>query len=184
MSTSNLNQGIWRATHSSNFAWRIPWTEETGSLWSVGSKRVGWHLVNSEFYVALFLSLYFSFLFFLFLIEVSWLSWSWRSFFYSSVYSFHLFISSASVRSIPFLSFIVPIFAWTVPLVSLIFLKRSLVFPILLLSSISMHWLLRKAFLSLCYSLELSIQITMILQLKNNIILQIKNNITLLFNII
>ena len=37
----------------------------------------------------------------------------------------HLFlISSASVRSIPFLSFIEPIFAWNVPLVSLIFLKR------------------------------------------------------------
>ena len=34
-------------------------------------------------------------------------------------------------------------------LVSLIFLKRSLVFPILLFSSISLHWLLRKAFLSL-----------------------------------
>ena len=36
-----------------------------------------------------------------------------------------------------------------VPLVSLIFLKRSLVFPILLFSSISLHRLLRKAFLSL-----------------------------------
>ena len=36
---------------------------------------------------------------------------------------------SASVRSIPFLSFIEPIFAWNVPLVSLISLKRSLVFP-------------------------------------------------------
>ena len=61
----------------------------------------------------------------------SWLSGSWRSFQYSSsVYSYHFFlISSASVRSIPFLSFIVPIFAWNVPLVSLIFLKRSLVFP-------------------------------------------------------
>ena len=48
------------------------------------------------------------------------------------MYSFHLFlISSASVRSIPFLSLIVPIFALNVPLVSLIFLKRSLVFPIL-----------------------------------------------------
>ena len=35
------------------------------------------------------------------------------------------------------------------PLVSLIFLKRSLVFPILLSSSISLHWSLRKAFLSL-----------------------------------
>ena len=53
------------------------------------------------------------------------------------------------IKSIPFLSFIEPIFAWNVPLVSLIFLKRSLVFPILLLSSISLHWLLRKAFLSL-----------------------------------
>ena len=61
-------------------------------------------------------------------ITPSWLSGSWRCFLYSySVYSCHLFlISSASVRSIPFLSFIVPIFAWHVPLVSLIFLKRSL----------------------------------------------------------
>ena len=80
-----------------------------------------------------------------------WLSWSWRSFLYSSsVYSCHLFlISSASVRSIPFLPFIVPIFAWNVPLVSLIFLKRSLGFLILLFSSISLHWSLRKAFLPL-----------------------------------
>ena len=56
---------------------------------------------------------------------------------------------SASVMSIPLLSFIEPIFAWNVPSVSLIFLKRSLVFPILLFSFISLHWLLRKAFLSL-----------------------------------
>ena len=79
-----------------------------------------------------------------------WLSESWRSFLYSSfVYSCHLLISSASVRSIPFLSFIEPIFAWNVALVSLIFLKRSLVFPILLFSFISLHWSLRKAFLFL-----------------------------------
>ena len=84
-------------------------------------------------------------------ITPSWLSGSWRSFLYSSsVYSYHLFlISSTSVRSIPYLSFIEPIFAWNVPLVSLIFLKRSLVFPILLFSSISLHWSVRKAFLSL-----------------------------------
>jgi len=84
-------------------------------------------------------------------ITASWSSGSWRCFLYCSfVYSCHLFlISSASVRSIPFLSFIVPIFAWNVPLVSLIFLKRSLDFPILLFSSISLHWSLRKAFLSL-----------------------------------
>ena len=79
-----------------------------------------------------------------------WLSGSWRSFLYSSSYSCHLFLtSSASVRSIGFLPFIEPIFERNVPLVSLIFLKRFLVFPILLLSSISLHWSLRKAFLSL-----------------------------------
>ena len=60
-----------------------------------------------------------------------WLSGSWWSLLYSSVYSCHLFlISSASVRSTPFLSFIVPIFAWKFPLVFLIFLTRSLVHSI------------------------------------------------------
>ena len=72
-------------------------------------------------------------------IKPLWLSGSWRSFLYSSyVYSCHLFLtSSASVRSTPFLSFIEPNFAWYVPLVSLIILKRSSVFPTLLFSSIS-----------------------------------------------
>ena len=41
------------------------------------------------------------------------------------------------------------IFSWNILLVCLIFLKRSLVFPILLFSSISLHWSLRKAFSSL-----------------------------------
>ena len=84
-------------------------------------------------------------------ITQSWLSGSLRSFSHSSpVYSCHLvLIPSASVTSILLLSFIVPIFAWNVHLVSLISLKRSLVFPILLFSSISLHWSLRKAFLSL-----------------------------------
>ena len=60
-------------------------------------------------------------------ITISWLSGSCRSFWYSSsVYSCQLLlISSASVRSIQFLSYIMPIFAWNVPLVSLMFLKRS-----------------------------------------------------------
>ena len=67
----------------------------------------------------------------------------------SSLYSCHLFlISSAFVRSIPFLSFIVPIIEWNIPLVSLIFLKSSLVFPILLFSSISLHYSFRKFLLS------------------------------------
>ena len=86
-------------------------------------------------------------------ITPSWLSGLWRSFFYSSsVYSCHLFLtSSASVRSVPFLSFIVPIFAWNVPLVSLIFLKRSLVFSHLLFSSIYLHWSLGSLYLSLLF---------------------------------
>ena len=29
------------ATHSSILAWRIPWTEESGGLWSIGGQRVG-----------------------------------------------------------------------------------------------------------------------------------------------
>ena len=47
------------------------------------------------------------------------------------------------------MSFIKPIFTCNVPLISLIFWKRSLVFLIVLFSSISLHWLLRKDFLSL-----------------------------------
>ena len=29
------------ATHSSNVAWKIPWTEEPGGLQTMGSQRVG-----------------------------------------------------------------------------------------------------------------------------------------------
>ena len=69
------------------------------------------------------------------------LSGSWRYFVYSSsVCSYHFFlIPSAAFWPIPFLYFIVPVFAWNIPLESLIFLKRSLVFPILC-SSMSLHW--------------------------------------------
>ena len=34
----SLEEGM--ATHSSILAWRIPWTEEPGRLWSIGSQRV------------------------------------------------------------------------------------------------------------------------------------------------
>ena len=34
-----LEKGM--AAHSSTLAWRIPWTEEPGGLWSMGSQRVG-----------------------------------------------------------------------------------------------------------------------------------------------
>ena len=64
-----------------------------------------------------------------------WLSRSLRPFlFSSSVYSCHLFLSSAYVRSLLFLSFIVPILSWNVPLISPIFLRQSL---LLLLSRFS-----------------------------------------------
>ena len=86
-------------------------------------------------------------------ITPSWLSGSLRPFLYSSsVYSYHLLISFASVRSIQFLSYIVPTFAWNVPLVSLIFLKRSLVFPIVCLPLFLciVHWW-RLSYLSLLF---------------------------------
>ena len=84
-------------------------------------------------------------------ITPSWLSGSWRSFLYnSSVHSCHLFlISSASVRFIPFLSALSSPSLHEMFPVSLIFLKKSLDFPFLLFSSISLHWPLRKAFFSL-----------------------------------
>ena len=92
----------------------------------------------------------------------SWLSASWRSFLYSSsVYFCHLFlISSASVRSIPFLSFIVPIFAWNIPLVSN-FLDEisSLSYCIVFLYFFAL--ITEECFLnSPCYSLELRIQVS------------------------
>ena len=91
-----------------------------------------------------------------------WLSRSLKPFLYNSlVYSFHLFlISSTSVWSLMFPSFITPKLAWNVPLVSPVFLKRSLVFPILLLSSISLYYSFQKPFSFFsCYSLELCIQL-------------------------
>ena len=91
----------------------------------------------------------------------SWLSWSWRSFLYSSfMYSCHLFlISSASVRSITFLSFIEPIFAWNNSLGISNFLKEisSLSHSIIFLYFFAL--ITEEGFLiSPCYSLELCIQ--------------------------
>ena len=89
-----------------------------------------------------------------------WLSRSLRPFlFSSSVYSCHFLISSAYVRSLLFLSFIMPLLARNVPLITPVFLKRYLVFPILYFSFISFHCSFKKAFLSLLAILwELCIQ--------------------------
>ena len=65
----------------------------------------------------------------------------------------HFLTSSVSGRSLLLLSFIMPILAWNIPLISPIFLKGSLVFPILLFSSISLHVHLRRPpYLSLLFS--------------------------------
>ena len=75
------------------------------------------------------------------------------------MYSCHLLISYSSVRFLPFLSSLVPIFAWNGALISPIFLKSFLVFPIVLFSSTSLHCAFKKASLSLLdiqYSLKWS----------------------------
>ena len=83
------------------------------------------------------------------------LSRSVRHFLHSSPgYSCYLFlVSSASVRSLLFLSFIMPILVWNVPLISPVFLKRSLVFPIVSFSLfLCIDYLRRPSHLSLLFS--------------------------------
>ena len=73
-----------------------------------------------------------------------------KTFYYYFCVFCHLFlISSASFRLLSFLFFTLPILEWNVPFVPPVFLKKSLVFPILLFSSISLHCSFKKAFLSL-----------------------------------
>ena len=36
------------ATHSTLLAWKIPWTEESGGLWSMGLQRVGHDLATKQ----------------------------------------------------------------------------------------------------------------------------------------
>ena len=93
------------------------------------------------------------------MIKPSWFSGSFISFFYSSVYSCHFFlISSASVRSITFMSFIEPIFAWNSLGISnyleeITSLSHSVVFLYFFALIIEESF-----FISPCYSLELCIQ--------------------------
>ena len=69
-------------------------------------------------------------------------------------------ISSAFVQTLPFLFFIVPTMAWNVPVISPISLMRSLVLLILLFSSLYWHCSFKSPLISLCYSLELCIQLS------------------------
>ena len=83
----------------------------------------------------------------------SWLSGSPRSFLYSfSVNSWYLLlISSASVCFLTISVLYLPFLGWNIPLISPVFLRIFLVFPILFIFPplISLHCSLRKAFLSL-----------------------------------
>ena len=91
-----------------------------------------------------------------------WLSGSWRSFLYSSVYSCHLFlISSASVRSIPFLSFIEPIFACSLGICNFLEEISSLCHSVVLYFFALIAE--EGCRISACYSLELCIQIPLIM---------------------
>ena len=36
-----------KATPSSTLAWKVPWTEEPGGLWSIGLQRFGHDISNS-----------------------------------------------------------------------------------------------------------------------------------------
>ena len=116
------------ATHSSILAWRTPWTEKPGRLQFTEKQRVRYKWSDLA-------------------------CRSLRPFLYSSsVCACHLFISSASVRSLPFLSFIMPILAWNFPLVFPIFLKRSLLFPIYCFPLFLCVVHLRSSYLSLLFS--------------------------------
>ena len=77
--------------------------------------------------------------------------WALKIVLYSSSVYHHIFlVSSASVRSIPF---IISILAWNVPLLCPVFLKRSLVFPILLfLPFLCIVHSRRPSYLSLLFS--------------------------------
>ena len=97
-----------------------------------------------------------------------WLSESWRSFLHSSsVCSCYLLISSASVRSIPFLSFIEPIFAWNVPLVISNFLEEIFRLSHSIVFLYFFALIIEEGFLiSPCYSLELCIQMGFLFLLR------------------
>ena len=46
---SRWSNGEGDGTHSSTLAWKIPWTEEPGRLWSMGSQRIGHNWVTNSF---------------------------------------------------------------------------------------------------------------------------------------
>ena len=93
-------------------------------------------------------------------ITPSWLSGPWRSFLCnSSVFSYHRFWkSSASVRSIPFLSFIKQIFAWNIPLVSHFLEEISSVSHSIVFLYFFPLITEEGSLISPCYSLKLCIQ--------------------------
>ena len=146
------------------FCWHIEWRTFTASSFRIWNSSTGIPSPPLALFVVMLskahLTSHFRMSGYRWVITPSWLSGSWRSFLCSSsVYSHHLFlISSASVRSIPFLSFIEPIFAWNVPLVSLIFWKRSRLSYFIVFLYFFVLITKEDFLISSCYSLELCIQ--------------------------
>ena len=101
------------------WVFQICWHIECSTFTVSSLKQLNWNSITSTSFVLskAHLTLYSRMSGSRWVITSSWLSGLWRSFLYSSsVYSYHLFlITSTSVRSIPFLSFFEPIFAWNVP---------------------------------------------------------------------
>ena len=144
--------------HSSTLAWKIPWTEEPGGLQSMGSLTVGHDWVTS---LSLFTLMRWRRKWQPTPVFLPWESQGWGSLVGCRLRGRRVrhdrsdLAAAAAARllnifcrSITFLSFIEPIFAWNVPLVSLMFLKisslsHSFVF-LYFFASIT-----RKAFLSL-----------------------------------
>ena len=85
----------------------------------------------------------------------------WTFLYSSSVHSCYLFlISSAFVVSLTFLSFIVPIFAWSIPIASPSFLKRSILFTMYYFPLILACFIYKDFLTSPCYSLEVCISLS------------------------
>ena len=134
--TYRVDNGEGMAPHSSTLAWKNPWTEGCSPWGGWGSdmtERLHFHFSLSCLGEGNGNPLQCSCL------ENSRDGGAWWAAI-SEVAQSWTRLKRLSSSSILFLSFIVPIFVRNVPLISPIFLKRSLIFPNLLFSSISLHW--------------------------------------------
>ena len=85
-----------RVTHSSILAWRIPWTEETGVLSSVGSQRVGHDWTANTSYINTYICVYiYIYIYFLCLFTICTYICKWSK--YEFPVFFTVFINSSNI---------------------------------------------------------------------------------------